>query len=159
MLWNTFLKIEFYRKFYRSFLCLRHLYIKWAEKCGNSNKNTCSNFTYLAFPKLTWSWKTFPPRKNVNIFWNTFWECWGWDDWMASPARWTWVWASFGSWWWTGEPGVLQSMGSQRVRRDWVTELNWLRSVSCSSVIPLSKRMLLLLLLSCFSRVRLCATP
>ena len=39
----------------------------------------------------------------------------GWDGWMASPTRWTWVWASFGSWWWTGKPGMLQSMESQRV--------------------------------------------
>ena len=39
--------------------------------------------------------------------------------------RWTWVWASSGSWWWTGRPGVLQSMGSQRVRHNWKTELNW----------------------------------
>ena len=38
---------------------------------------------------------------------------------------WTWVWVSSGSWWWTGKPGVLQSMGSQRVRYDWATELNW----------------------------------
>ena len=38
--------------------------------------------------------------------------------WMVSPTRWTWVWASSGSWWWTGKPGVLQSMGSQRVRHD-----------------------------------------
>ena len=30
-----------------------------------------------------------------------------------------------GSWWWTGRPGVLQFMGSQRVGHDWVTELNW----------------------------------
>ena len=50
----------------------------------------------------------------------------GWDGWMASPTWWTWVWASSGSWWWTGKPGVLQSMGSQRVRHDWMTELNWL---------------------------------
>ena len=50
----------------------------------------------------------------------------GWDGWMASPTRWTWVWASSGSWWWTGQPGVLQSMGSQRVRHDWVTEQNWI---------------------------------
>ena len=49
----------------------------------------------------------------------------GWDGWMASPARWTWVWAGPGSWWWTGKPGVLQSMGPQRVRHDWGTELNW----------------------------------
>ena len=42
----------------------------------------------------------------------------GWDGWMASSTRWTWVWASFGSWWWTGKPGVLQSMGSQRDMTD-----------------------------------------
>ena len=42
---------------------------------------------------------------------------------MASPTRWTWI--STRNWWWTGKPGVLQSMGSQRVRHDWVSELNW----------------------------------
>ena len=47
---------------------------------------------------------------------------WGWDGWMASLTRWTWVWASSGWWWRTGKPGVLQSMGSQRVRHDWMTE-------------------------------------
>ena len=49
----------------------------------------------------------------------------GWDGWMASPTRWTWVWANSRSWWWTGKPGMLQSMGSHRVRHDWETELNW----------------------------------
>jgi len=49
----------------------------------------------------------------------------GWDCWMASPTRWAWVWASPGSWWWTRKPGVLQSMGSQRVGHNWATELNW----------------------------------
>ena len=49
----------------------------------------------------------------------------GWDDWMASPTRWAWVWVNSGSWWWTGRPGVLQFMGSQRVGHDWATELNW----------------------------------
>ena len=49
----------------------------------------------------------------------------GWDGWMASLAQWTWVWVNSMSWWWTGRPGVLQSMGSQRVRHNWVTELNW----------------------------------
>ena len=50
----------------------------------------------------------------------------GWDGWMASPTRWTWVWVNSGSWWWTGRPGMLWFMGSQRVTRlrDW-TELNW----------------------------------
>ena len=45
------------------------------------------------------------------------------DGWMASPTQWTWVWASSGSWWWTGKLGVLQSMGSQRVGHNWATEL------------------------------------
>ena len=49
----------------------------------------------------------------------------GWDGYMASPTQWTWVWVNSRGWWWTGKPGVVQSMGSQRVRRDWVTELNW----------------------------------
>ena len=49
----------------------------------------------------------------------------GWNGWMASPTQWTWVWASSGSWWWTGRPGVLQSMGSKRAGHDWATELNW----------------------------------
>ena len=51
----------------------------------------------------------------------------GWQRmrwWMASPTQWTWVWASSRGWWRIGKPGVLQSMGSQRVRHNWVTELN-----------------------------------
>ena len=48
-----------------------------------------------------------------------------WDGWMASLIRWAWVWVNSGSWWWTGRPGVLRFMGSQRVRHDWATELNW----------------------------------
>ena len=77
----------------------------------------------------------------------------GWDGWMASLTRWTWVSVSSGSWWWTGRPGVLRFMGSQRVGHDWATELNrtdrtflmycliwfaivWLRFLHlCSSVI------------------------
>ena len=49
----------------------------------------------------------------------------GWDDWMAPLTRWTWVWALSGSWWRTGKPGVLQSMGLQRVGYNWATERNW----------------------------------
>ena len=49
----------------------------------------------------------------------------GWDGWMASPSQWAWVWVNSRSWWWTGRPGVLQFMGSQRVRHNWATELNW----------------------------------
>ena len=61
----------------------------------------------------------------------------GWDGWMASPTQWTWVWVGSGSWWWTGKPGVLQSMGSQSQTRlsNW-TELNSL-AIATSSVVAL----------------------
>ena len=49
----------------------------------------------------------------------------GRDGWMASPTQWTWVWVKSRSWWWTGRPGVLQSLGSQRIGHDWSTNLNW----------------------------------
>ena len=48
----------------------------------------------------------------------------------SSLTQWTWVWVSSGSWWWTEKPGVLQSLGSQRIRHDWVTELNSMFRVS-----------------------------
>ena len=48
-----------------------------------------------------------------------------WDGWMAWSTQWTWVWVNSASWQWTGKPGMLQSIGSQRVRHNWVTELNW----------------------------------
>ena len=47
----------------------------------------------------------------------------GWNGWMASPTQWIWVWVNSGSWWWTARPGMLQSMGLQRVRHDWLTAL------------------------------------
>ena len=50
----------------------------------------------------------------------------GWHHSMPCPTPWTWIWASSRSWGWTGKLGVLQSMGSQRVGHDWVTELNWI---------------------------------
>ena len=49
----------------------------------------------------------------------------GWDGWMASLTRWTWVSVNSGNWWWTGRPGVLRFMGSQKVRHDWATDLIW----------------------------------
>ena len=49
----------------------------------------------------------------------------GWNGWMASPTKWTWVWANSGSWCWTGKPDMLQSMGLQQVGHTWSTELNW----------------------------------
>ena len=85
-----------------------------------------------------WSWysNTLATWCEELTHWKWHW-CWewlkaggevedrGWDGWMASPTRWTWVWTSWRSWWWTGKPGVLQSMGLPRVRHDWVAKLNW----------------------------------
>ena len=59
----------------------------------------------------------------------------GWDGWMASPTRWTWVWVNSRSCWWTGRPGVLRFMGSQRVGHDWATELNWTDSL-VNNIVP-----------------------
>ena len=55
----------------------------------------------------------------------------GWDGWMASSTQWTWVWVNSGSWWWTGRPVLLRFSGSQRIRHDWVTELNWTEGTRC----------------------------
>ena len=85
-----------------------------------------------------WSWNSniLPTSWEELTHWKRPW-CWeglgaggegdnrGWDGWMASRTRWTWVWVNSRSWWWTGRPGVLQFMGSQRVRCNWATELNW----------------------------------
>ena len=73
----------------------------------------------------------WPPDVKSWLVWKDpdGWERWRaggeWDGWMASPAQRTWVWVNSGSWWWTGRPGVLRSMESQRVGYDRVTELNW----------------------------------
>ena len=50
----------------------------------------------------------------------------GWDDWMTSPTQWTWVWVNFGSWWWTGRPGVLCSCSQKE--SDMTERLNWGRT-------------------------------
>ena len=55
----------------------------------------------------------------------------GWDCWMASLTQWTWVWVSSRSWWWTGRPGLLESIWLQRVRYYWVTKLNWMTITFC----------------------------
>ena len=65
------------------------------------------------------------------------WQRMRWLGSVASPTEWTWVWVSSGSWWRTGKPGVLQSMGSQRVWHDWVTELNWTGKLQNILMLPL----------------------
>ena len=60
----------------------------------------------------------------------------GWDGWMASLTQWTWVWVDSGSWWWTGRPGVLWFMESQRVGHNWTTELNWILAWNVPLISP-----------------------
>ena len=87
-------------------------------RCWSWHSNTlatwCEKLTYL---KRSWCWERLKAGGQGDDK--------GWDGRMASQTQWTWVWVKSRSWWWTGRPGVLQSMGSQRVRLDWVTELNW----------------------------------
>ena len=59
----------------------------------------------------------------------------GWDGWMESPTRCTFVWVNSGSWWWTGRPGMLRLMGWQRVGHDWPTELNWIIIFITSTIV------------------------
>ena len=93
----------------------------------------------VKFYKVTWNTELVSAKTHVrHCFIGNDW-CWeglgaggegddrGWDGWMASP---TWVWVNSGSWWWTGRPGMLRFMRSQRVRHDWAAELNgteWFR--------------------------------
>ena len=94
------------------------LNIHWKDWCWIWSSNTlatwCKQMTHW---KRSWCWERLKAGGEGDDR--------GWDGWMASPSRWTWVWASSGSWWWTGKPGMLQSLWSQRVRHDWATELNW----------------------------------
>ena len=84
----------------------------------------------------SWNSSTFSTPCKELTHWKRLW-CWeglgaggewddrGWDGWMASLTRWTWVWVNSRSWWWTGRPGLLWFMGLQKFRHDWTTELNW----------------------------------
>ena len=83
-----------------------------------TNSNTlATSFKELTHWKRLWCWARFKAGGKGDDR--------GWDGWMASATRWTWVWVDSGCWWWTGRPGVLQSMGSKRVGHNWATELNW----------------------------------
>ena len=92
--------------------------VVWREWCCSWNSSTlatsCKVLTHLKRP---WCWEGLGAGGEGDDR--------GWDGWMASLTPWTWVWVNSGSWWWTGRPGVLRFMGSQRVGHDWATELNW----------------------------------
>ena len=98
------------------------LNIHWKDWCWSWSSNTLT----IWYEELThWKRPWFGERLKAGGERDDR----GWDGWVASLPQWTCVWASFGGWWWTGKPGVLQSMGSQRAGDDWVTELNWLDNV------------------------------
>ena len=90
--------------------------VHWKDWCWSWNSSTlatwCEELTHL---KRSWCWERLRAGGEDDR---------GWDDWMASLTQWTWVCVNSRSLWWTGRPGVLRSTGSQRVRHDWVTELN-----------------------------------
>ena len=94
------------------------LNIHWKDWGWSWNFNTlatwCEEVTKWKRP---WCWE------RLRVGWEG--DDRGWDGWMASPTQWTWVEVNSGSWWCTGRPGVLQSMGLQRVGHNWATELNW----------------------------------
>ena len=91
------------------------LNIYWKDWCWRWNScplaTWCEKLTHW---KIPWCWERLKAGGEG--------DCRGWDGCVASLTRQTWVWVSSGSWWWTGRPGVLQSMGLQRVGHDWVTE-------------------------------------
>ena len=92
--------------------------VLWKEWCQSWNASTlatsCEELTHW---KRLWCWEGLGAGGEGDDR--------GWDGWMASRTRWTWVWVNSGRWWWTGRRGMLRFMRSQRVGHDWATELNW----------------------------------
>ena len=89
--------------------------VHWTDWCWSWNSSTLASWCEeLTHWKRPWCWEGLGAGGEEDNR--------GWDGWMASPTRWAWVWVN-GSWWWTGRPGVLRFMGSQRVGCDWATEL------------------------------------
>ena len=92
--------------------------VHWKDWCWSWNSNSLSTWLEeLAHLKRPWSWERLRAGGEGDSR--------GWDGLMVSLTQWTWVWVSSNSWWWTGRPGMLWSMGSQRVGHDGATELNW----------------------------------
>ena len=102
--------------------------VHWKDWCWSWNYNTlATSHEELTHWKRPWCWEGLGAGGEGDNR--------GWDGWMASPTRWTWVWVNSGSWWWTGRPGVLRFMGSQsRIRLSSWNELtrNCFRSLSLS---------------------------
>ena len=102
--------------------CTCVLRVHWKDWCWSWNSNilatSCEELTHWKRP---WCWEGLRAGGEGDDR--------GWDGWMASPTRWTRVWVNSRSLWWIGRPSVLRFMGSQRVRHDWATELNWTEHV------------------------------
>ena len=91
------------------------LNIHWQDWCWSWNSNTLATWCEeLSHWKRPWCWERSKAGGEGDDR--------GLVGWVASLTPWTWVWVNSGSWWWTGKPGMLQSMGSQRVGHDWATE-------------------------------------
>ena len=89
----------------------------WKDWCWGWNCNTLATWCKeLTLWKRHWCWERLKVGGEGDDR--------RWDGWMTSLTLWTWVCVSSGSWWWTGSPGMLQSMGSQRVGQDWAIELS-----------------------------------
>ena len=113
--------------------------IHWRDWCWSWNSNTLAIwFEKPTHWKRSWCWEGLKAGGEGDDR--------GWDGWMASPTRWTWVWIGSGNWWCTGKPGMLQSMGSQRLRHSWATELNWKANESAESMFVCQKGDLFILL-------------
>ena len=92
--------------------------VHWKDWCWSWNSNTLATWgEVLTHLKRPWFWERLRAGGEGDNR--------GYDGWMSSPTQGTWVWINSSSWWWTGKPGVLQSMGLQRFRHDWATELDW----------------------------------
>ena len=107
--------------------------IHWKDWGWSWNSNTSASWCKeLTHWKRPWCWERLKAGGQGDDR--------GWDGWMASPTWWTWVWVNSRSWWWTGRPDVLQSMGLQRVGHDWVTDLKQLLKfkVLASNRVPLT---------------------
>ena len=123
--WRRLLRVPWTsRRSNQSILKEISLNIHWKDWCWNSNILIiwCEELTHLKRP---WCWKRLRAGGEGDDR--------GWDGWMTSLTRWTWVWVDSRSWWWTGRPGMLRFMELQRVGYDWVTELNWSHLLICSS--------------------------
>ena len=130
--------------------CWRRLSrVPWtARRCNQSILKEISPEIPLEGMMLKLKSNTLATSCEELTHWKRLW-CWeglgaggegddrGWDRWMASSTRWMWIWVNSGKWWYTGRPGVLRFMGSQRLRHDWATDLIWPNQTSITTLLGL----------------------